>query len=181
MSDTYSLKNVKGSFFSKIDKRDAGRPPVGCSKRHTPVYPLGGGPVMWVPIEDLTEATPPNVVQEGFASLDDGVLRACMCNPSDKWNGWACPSFTKEVMDDILDSYNDNDKMKCIHEEVVNGDLVKYYLWDKDEEYEDKRDADIVIFINQKTGLHYVDGWCWHFYTAEEAEIERQRQLEVCP
>lgn len=62
----------------------------------------------------------PETLQNGFCSLDDGPMWKCLCNPNDRWNGWAKPfiyaseieSFLKTVCNDdfiakIADSSED--------------------------------------------------------------------------
>ena len=40
----------------------------------------------------------------GFAYFEDGPKYQAICNPMNRWNGWAQPKFTKEIIFQILNA-----------------------------------------------------------------------------
>jgi hypothetical protein len=73
-------------------------------------------------------------------------LFPCVLNPHQRWNGWACPFFTKETLD------------------LVAQKLGLTINWSEPEIFNPQEEDDEFL-INSTTIegelLYYIDGWTW--------------------
>jgi hypothetical protein len=67
------------------------------------ICPRGGGfqGTIKTSLLEIVEEWESNIV-DGFAGIDGGVMYPCKCDPNARWNGWACPTFSRDVMKKIL-------------------------------------------------------------------------------
>jgi hypothetical protein len=146
--------------------------PKGCPDHFTPVCRVGSGDfVRWVDLDTFEKMTFPQKMEAGYARFEDGVFYPCMCNPHDKWNGWAKPSFTKEVYDQILKDINMEVK-HVVKEENYN--LLYVHLIEEDLDELD----DHSLTYHFDNGTYYLDGWMWDFYTEEQKQKVEERIRE---
>ena len=101
-------------------------------------------------------------LEEVFVGYTNGEL----------WNGWACPRFTKEVADKIVELHNHSDGCKATYDEET--DTYYFYFDGDDEPYEHKGfDADTVDGVKH---LYDIGAWCWIW---DEIEEEKEQELET--
>ncbi len=175
--DTYKLEKCK-DYFMKVSAAVELERPKDCPEHHIPICRVGGGAILWVAESHLEQTEFPTEMKEGFARIEDGTFYPCLCNPVQRWNGWACPYFTKEVMDKVLEECGE---MVSVGTEELEDETVHNYMWKINEPYDDDT-PDVCVYVDKSTGLHYLDGWCWDFYTPEEkkqAEDEDASELFI--
>lgn len=107
--------------------------------------------------------------QKGFASCDDTPYWECICNPDDRWNGWAKPMFSKEVLKRIAKYFQftivSESETEIVFDMEWNGDGEEGYNYST---------------LDIKTGLFTTDCWgyCWDFNkTIKQVETNSH----VCP
>jgi hypothetical protein len=174
---TYKLKEYE-DYFIKVSSVAELTRPEDCPQHHIPICRVGGGVILWVAESSLDQTEFPTEMQEGFVRVDDGPYYPCLCTPAQLWNGWACPYFTKEVMHKIL---SESGETVFVGAEELENETAHNYMWKINEPYADDV-PDVCIYVSKDTGLHYVDGWCWDFYTPEEkkqAEDEDSAELFI--
>lgn len=78
-------------------------------------------------------------------------------DPSRTWNGWACPSFTRETVDAVLAWMGDGGDLAF----TWTGDVLHVVNEDEGDAYDVRPDAD---------GLYPLGagGWVWDAFTADE-------------
>jgi len=121
--------------------------------------PVGGGFVRKGLDSSLTveevDALPDNKVL-GYCSIDGGERLKCVCNPRDRWNGWAKPFIFESELPKFLKPFEGDDYYKV----TMDGTTI---VVRNVEEEEDERIELINGFYN--IGLM---GFCWDFETEEE-------------
>ena len=87
---------------------------------------------------------------EGFAYFEDSPMYPAVCNPKDRWNGWAKPKFIREVILEILKA---NDYIILTEDDAS----IKYVDKNADDEEEPQ------YILKSTDNLYSFDGWCWDF------------------
>ena len=116
---------------------------------HAICFPRGGGFGKRIPLDHLTKVDKfPVIMKKGFAlgEWDETATYPCVCDPTNRWNGWAQPLFTEQVFIKIL---NDMKLKHSVNEENIT--------------YDDGSGFDDVVAEPNKDGLYFFDGWCWDF------------------
>ena len=130
------------------------------------ICPRGGGFVGTVKTSalEMVDAWESSVV-EGFTSIDGGVMYPCMCDPDNRWNGWACPTFSRETIKRVIAEIASQEGSRLGHED---GNLMIWF---------DGMDGEIIF--KTKDGRYGMDGWCWDFYTPEEMKKRNDELKEI--
>jgi hypothetical protein len=163
-------------YYRLCDKPESLDRPAGVPKDHVPVYKYGGGFICWVDLTQFVKTTLPEGMQPGYARFEDGPFHACLCNPYDRWNGWAKPHFSKEVFNDILKETHMEIKQTQEEEEE---DYRILYVHEIDDEVEELYDHQARVY-HSADDTDFFDGWCWDFYTEEEKQqVERDQADEI--
>lgn len=140
-----------------------------CQGDEIAVYPVGGGFLHRIPSSELEEAEIPNDMIVGWATFDDDPdIYKCTYNPHRRWNGWHEPSFTKFVLDKIVQCWEST----LVKDDVWNEDTEDYEWWRiirGDDRIEHEEDG-IYVTHHKKTGVWTMDGVCWQCYSDEKIE-----------
>lgn len=120
------------------------------------VFPLGGGFIGKVRAEDMVEELPPSTMMNGMANIDGEGDYPCIFNPNRRWNGWACPQFTREVIERIAKDWGT---------EIVKVHDHEYFF---NEEY-DGEPMNGIMLVEYENGLFELSGVCWDCDEAETA------------
>lgn len=123
--------------------------------------PVGGGFVLTnlnpaYTVEEI-DALPDNKVL-GYCSIDGGEALKCVCNPRDRWNGWAKPFIFESELPKFLKPFEGDDYYK------VSMDGTTIVIANNEYPNED------VDRIELKDGFYNIGlmGFCWDFETEEE-------------
>jgi len=118
--------------------------------------PYGGGFLMTLPSRAIVreiESLPDNKVL-GYCSIDDGERIKCVCNPLDRWNGWAKPYIFESELPKFLKPFEGDD----YYHVTMDGTTIVI----KCDEEESR--------IELVNGFYNVgnEGWIWDFETEEQ-------------
>lgn len=114
-----------------------------------------------VPVDKLPDNT-----ESGYTTLDSVeddngnlIFYPCLCNPINRWNGWAIPFLNKETFKRLLNDLN----MKIVgHRDNY---IIALPIGELDADIEDYGTC-----IYKKDGGYTIDGWCWDYWTVKEKE-----------
>jgi hypothetical protein len=119
---------------------------------HWEAYPVGGGLQHLIPKADAVVAQKlPALMVDCWARIEDGEAFPCRTNPLHRWNGWACPEFTKGQAINILHSWG-------AVVEHLGKDSITFRFKDNEEDYFVSKNSD---------GFWEFDGFCWNIETKE--------------
>ena len=115
-------------------------------------FPRGGGFQYRIPFNYIAKVVDNFEVnlKQGYAEgdWDEDVKYPCICDPRNRWNGWAKPQFTKEVFKQII---KENDLHVIGHEDGY----IKLVFSDNDIEN--------CTYVCKANNRYIFDGWCWDF------------------
>jgi hypothetical protein len=119
------------------------------------VYPRGGGFERTIPARGAKPGIPPVERSDRLAMIDGSDKKyPCKADSHYRWNGWAVPSFTLEVVKEIL-----KDVEVPILKETEN--RITFGI-PGEENVVDRGDGDLWTF----------DGWCWDLVEEQEGYPE---------
>lgn len=104
-----------------------------------------------------------------FVSLDDLYAVECRLDPSQRWNGFACPFFTREQLSALFTMINEGGGMKA---RLDSDDIVRVISPDYGEDEPEEFDATVVDGVQ----MWAVGAWCWAWDTDPEGMTST-----VCP
>lgn len=108
-------------------------------------FPVGGGFETYLPKRDCATVDKlPAQILPGKASIDGGTEYPCLCNPHDRWNGWAKPYFDEATVKQILADYDDCQLMDRTEDTMLIG-------------LDEHNTTEV---IRTQYGWTF-DGWCW--------------------
>jgi len=138
-----TLKHKRsGQFYMTVESND-----MNLEDGQIAVCPYGGGFIGRAKADDFIEAEIPNDLVDGIADIDGEGNYPCVFNPHERWNGWACPHFTREVMEQIAREWGMT---------VVKVEDDEYL---HDPEYSD--DPQDGIPVIPRNGFFELNGVCW--------------------
>ena len=112
-------------------------------------YPVGGGFQYRFPLDKIEKASLPTELKVGVATLEGCDIEFnCLCNPFNRWNGWAQPLFTKDVLKLFIEEFG----------YVLKGHDGNYLMF----VHKDEPDYELAVGLT-KDGLYAPDGWCFDF------------------
>lgn len=110
-------------------------------------------------------------LQKAYFRIDDSKFYEGWHNPQHRWNGWACPWFSKETLLEIAAD------IALILDDNPTSDSV-VFGWFETDGYDPNTDKleDYNVVHDRITPEHHIphtfiyciDGICWDAYTAEE-------------
>lgn len=86
-------------------------------------------------------------------SLDDSPAVECRLDPADRWNGWACPFFTREQLPALFAMLEEGDSKGRLDDDDIVRVVSPDYGEDEPEEFE----STIVDGVQ----MWAVGAWCW--------------------
>lgn len=89
--------------------------------------------------------------KQGRAYLDNSDrLYDCICDPTDKWNGWDKPQFTKDMVLSIL--RREPEPAIEVSAITADGDTITW-----------KEHGELCTALLLENGRYELEGWAWKF------------------
>ena len=129
------------------------------------IYPAGGGFRKKVTLDNLDFIKESELdKKEYWAEIEvigGSVVYPCLSDPLKRWNGWALPFFSKEVVEIIMKEADY--KYICRSKE----DKYDIYSCNWNENLKDIEEQDYTPVYKSKDNLFYIDGWTWSIFNNE--------------
>jgi hypothetical protein len=129
------------------------------------IAPMGGGFVKYVRSEDYEVQEYVSKQVNGWAHIDGDVMYECVCDPNNRWNGHAQPTFTRKTMERILEDMPE----------------AMEYVLEPEDQYDDRpeievrtyfpvgnRTYELTIIMDNENQTGSTDGWVWDFLPRED-------------
>lgn len=99
-------------------------------------------------------------VIEGFDGVFEGYTNG------ERWNGWSCPRFPKEVADKVVDMFNRGVNCKAWYDEE-NDEYI--FTQNHDNIEDEKYDSQLIEIDGKEIKVYAIGawGWVWEDYTQD--------------